>query len=107
MRIDLLLTAYADGDNVGVMYGDNPVELPAGYGPTLSAALRNLADEIEKYGCDITAKDFESAEHLKTKCHASQERTLGREPQPKLVWFGNKPVQSLEGHEKPKKDDAS
>lgn len=107
MRIPLLLTAYADGDAVGVMYGDNPLELPAGYGPNLSAALRNLADEIEKYGCDITAKDFESAEHLKTKCHASQERAMGREPQPNMVWFGNHRVESLKGHDKPKKDDAS
>jgi hypothetical protein len=77
------------------------MELPAGFGPTLSAALRDLADQIEKYGCDASAKDFEDSAHLKTKCHAAQERTLGREPQPRMVWFGNKRVESLKGHERP------
>jgi hypothetical protein len=107
MRIPLLLTAYADGDAVGVLYGENPTELPAGYGPNLSAALRDLADQIEKYRCDATAKDFEDAAYLKTKCHDAQERALGREPQPKMVWFGNHRVESLKGHDKPKKGDAS
>src|SRR5438270_13443500 len=107
MRIPSLLTAYADGDAVGVLYGENPTGLPAGYGPKLSAALRDLADQIEKYGCDATAKEFEDAAHLKTKCHAAQERALGREPQPNMVWFGNHRMESLKGHDKPQKDDAS
>jgi len=101
MQIPLLLTAYRDGDAVGVLYGDDPMELPAGFGPTLSAALRDLADQIEKYGCNASAEDFEDSAHLKTKCHAAQERTLGREPQAGMVWFGNKRVGSLKGLEQP------
>ena len=101
MQIPLLLTAYRDGDAVGVLYGDDPMELPAGFGPTLSAALRDLADQIEKYGCNASAKDFEDSTNLKTKCHAAQERLLGREPQAGMVWFGNKRVGSLKGLEQP------
>ena len=107
MEIPLVLTAYRDGDAVVVLYGDNLQELPAGIGPTLSAALRDLAEQLEKYGCNASAKDFEDSAHLKTKCHAAQERALGREPQAGMVWFGNKRVKSLKGHDNlDKKEDA-
>ena len=45
--------AFAENETtVGVMYGDNPIHAPAGFGPTLAAALRDLADELEKFHCD-------------------------------------------------------
>jgi hypothetical protein len=47
------LRVYADGNAIGIEIGENIQESPAGFGPTLAAALRNLAEEVEKYGCDL------------------------------------------------------
>jgi hypothetical protein len=51
------------------------------FGPTLSAALSDLADEIEEIRLRCIGKGFGDFAHLKTKCHAGRGKgTRGREP---------------------------
>jgi hypothetical protein len=76
----LILKAFAENDKtVGVTYDSaNIVEAPAGFGATLAAALRDLADQLEHYHCDATAQDMRDPEKVKQTCFREHDKTLHR-----------------------------
>ncbi|HEY1939959.1 MAG TPA: hypothetical protein VGJ33_18675 [Candidatus Angelobacter sp.] len=73
------MKAFAENENtVGVMYGDNPMQAPAGFGPTLAAALRDLAEELEKYRCNGSPQDLMNPEKFKQDCFRAHDKVLHR-----------------------------
>ncbi|HEV7673000.1 MAG TPA: hypothetical protein VGQ12_00575 [Candidatus Angelobacter sp.] len=74
----LILKAFAENDkSVGIMYDNaNPMEAPWGFGNTLAAALRNLADELERYGCDATPEDMQGPKKAMQKCLREHRKRL-------------------------------
>ena len=47
-----------------------------GFGTTLAAALRNVADELERYGCDARPQDMRDPEKVKQTCFREQCKRL-------------------------------
>jgi hypothetical protein len=52
------------------------MEAPWGFGTTLAAALRNVADELERYGCDATPQDLQDPEKVKQTCFREHRKRL-------------------------------
>ena len=76
----LILKAFRESDeSVGIMYDNaNMMEVPWGFGKTLAAALRNVADELERYGCDATPEAMRDPEKVKQTCLLEHSKRLPR-----------------------------
>jgi hypothetical protein len=79
MKLDIA----RDGKAVEVRFHKADIwAYPAGHGDTLAAALRQLADELEEFNCDLTPKQLgQSDEHILAYMHrnfeAEYKRTAG------------------------------
>ena len=52
------LNVLRDGNAVGVIIHPDLQAYPSGFGKTLADALRELANELERYNCDLTPEQI-------------------------------------------------
>lgn len=77
MKLDIA----RDGNAVEVRFKTDIWAYPAGHGPTLAAALRQLADELEEFHCNVTPgqlrqSDEQILDYMKKNAAAEYERRI-------------------------------
>jgi hypothetical protein len=75
MKLDIA----RDGTAVEVRFKTGIWAYPAGHGNTLAAALRQLADELEEFNCDLTPEQLDqSDEQIFAYMHENVEAVYRR-----------------------------